>query len=426
MSDLSHLFRKLAEEQDALRARSSARDALRQRLASLEVHSPRQRRPRIRRWAASLVAAAALFAGVLVYLTLPGRELLEVRVGESSAPPLIGAWLGAPDDERLPLLFSDGTRLELAPRSRARLREMRPEGARVELGSGTLRVNVVPRATTDYWIHAGPFAVHVTGTRFDVRFDPKDQSFTLSLEEGHVELSGCVFGKSRRLAAGQTVHASCTKRTLEVEYGDRLPPSTPPTPDVSAVEAQANERTETSAAPVPSPQRVLPPKRELTGRAPPPAGDTWAAAAERGAYTQAFERAKRAGFEAECARSNAQQLAALADSARLAGAFREAKHALLTLRSRFPNTDEAALAAFTLGRMEFDGARPRRSSITWFQTYLKEQPRGPMKREAIGRLIEAFQATGDLPAARALASSYLREYPSGPHAELASRVLAGP
>ena len=41
----------------------------------------------------------------------------------------------------------------------------------------------------------------------------------------------------------------------------------------------------------------------------------------------------------------------------------------------------------------------------------------------MGRLVEAYRASGDLAAARAAARAYLARFPSGPHAELARGVL---
>ena len=46
--------------------------------------------------------------------------------------------------------------------------------------------------------------------------------------------------------------------------------------------------------------------------------------------------------------------------------------------------------------------------------------------EPSGRLIEASQREGDAAGARAAAERYLRDYPSGPHAKLASRLVASP
>ena len=76
------------------------------------------------------------------------------------------------------------------------------------------------------------------------------------------------------------------------------------------------------------------------------------------------------------------------------------------------------MSAFLLGRSA-SGAQ----AIQWFSAYLKEQPSGALAREALGRLIEAYQATGDRVSSRAAAERYLKSYPDGPHATLAREAL---
>jgi outer membrane protein assembly factor BamD (BamD/ComL family) len=76
------------------------------------------------------------------------------------------------------------------------------------------------------------------------------------------------------------------------------------------------------------------------------------------------------------------------------------------------------MSAFLLGRSA-SGVQ----AAEWFSTYLKEQPGGALAREALGRLIEAYQAAGDRVSARAAAERYLKSYPDGPHATLARQAL---
>jgi TolA-binding protein len=407
---LDGLFRRIAGEQDALRARSNLAERLAQRFGD----APKPKAPARRKWALAF-AAAFVTAGVALAAFAPSGGL-RVRVGESAETALVGAWLGAPDSKPLPLEFSDGSRFELAPRARARLVALGENGARVELGSGKLRVHVIPQRSTDYTLVAGPFAVRVTGTRFELGYTPESDVFELFLEEGQVEIRGCAFGKGRLLAAGQSVKASCKAPSVDVRYG-------PPRAEETA------KRVEPS---VPAPVTPdVPPPSAPAERAPAPSAvssavPSWRALAASGAYREAFAAVSARGFEAECARSNAESLGTLADVARLAGAPRRAEHALVTLRARFPGTGDAALAAFTLGRLEFDEYRSYQKAAGWFETYLRERPSGSMAREALGRLLEARYRAKDLGGARDVASRYLREYPSGPHAELASRVAASP
>jgi transmembrane sensor len=421
MTRLDALLRQVADEQDALRAKSNLRERL---VVRVQRGSPARRTVR-GSWALSLAAAVAAL-GVVIAIA-GGRSALGVRIGESGGTPLLGAWLGASDLKPLALEFTDGSRFEFAPKSKARLIELWRGGARVELASGTVKVHVVPRKAADFRLDAGPFGVHVTGTRFEMRYSPEGDAFELFLEEGQVELTGCVFGRGRKLAAGQSVRASCAKQALDVSYGplrsergsDSSAPAPPEIPKVPllpettrAAKTEGNEPGGGSMA-----------SSAASGKTP---GPKWLTLARSGDYDGAFAIVHTQGFEAECERANADALALLADVARHAGAPKQAEHALHALRRRFPGTNDGALAAFALGRLEFDEYRAYPTAATWFKTYLNERPTGPMAREALGRLLEAHYRAQDLAAAREAAARYLREYPSGPHAELASRVISSP
>jgi len=421
MTRLDALLRQVADEQDALRAHSNLSERLVARVRQRSLSGRRFRRT----WALSMAAAVAVLG---IVIALAGeRSVLGVRVGESGGTPLVGAWLGAPDLKPLALEFTDGSRFELAPKSKARLIELRRGGARVELANGSMKVHVVPRRAADFRLDAGPFGVHVTGTRFEMRYSPEGDAFELFLEEGQVELTGCVFGRGRKVAAGQSVRASCAKQALDVSYGplrsDRRSDSAPrraaETPPVAAVPETA--RAAKAEGSDPGVNGIV--SSAAPGKT---AGQKWLSFARAGAYDEAFASVHTQGFEAECERASADALALLADVARHAGAPKQAEHALHALRRRFPGTSDAALAAFALGRLEFDEYRAYPTAATWFKTYLSERPTGPMAREALGRLVEARYRAQDLAAAREAAARYLREYPAGPHAELASRVVSSP
>ena len=114
------------------------------------------------------------------------------------------------------------------------------------------------------------------------------------------------------------------------------------------------------------------------------------------------------------------ELYALADAARYANRLERAKEALLALRSRF---SEQGKTAFLLGRVFADRAGAEQHAITWFETYLREEPTGSLADAATGRLIELYR-TRDRSRARALAERYLATYPDGAHAALARSLLA--
>jgi hypothetical protein len=127
------------------------------------------------------------------------------------------------------------------------------------------------------------------------------------------------------------------------------------------------------------------------------------------------------GWRAECARLGADDLVLLGDVARLAGDLNRAEEAYRAARRRFPAADRPT---FALGLIAFEGHHDYAAAGDWFASYLRLYPRGPLAREAAGRLIESRLRAGDDGEARQAAASYLRAFPEGPHAALARRTVA--
>ena len=151
-----------------------------------------------------------------------------------------------------------------------------------------------------------------------------------------------------------------------------------------------------------------------------PAALSWIKLDEKGDYDAAYAAALSAGLASVLRASSSDELLRLAQVARLSGHRDTEREALVTCRRRFPGSERAAVAAYELGR----SSSPSEAS-SWFDTYLGEQPSGPLAREASGRLVEARASAGDDRGARDAAARYLARYPDGPHAPLARRVLAG-
>ena len=467
MNQFERLFEEIAREQDSLLEKQNAQLEVRQRLAELDVSSLRKpaqapRLPRSVVWAgASSLALAAAAVGLLA-LRNSQPEPLAVQLDDAKTDLQIGQFVQAPQERKVGLRFSDGSHIEVARRGRARLTGLRASGADVSLESGAMQVQVKHREDTSWHIGAGPFGVHVIGTRFDVRWKPEDESFELSLHEGQVEISGCVFGGGYRMLAGQTVRASCKDDRYDVsaiagsgvnaaagsgsvesfvhkpgeltqaEPTQNLPAQAvrsavaPAQPD--SARPQPASPAAAVAQPVPDriPHAAKPSAAEV--RHKPSSARTpadWPALARAGQHAQALRAARGLGFERECQRASAEELSLLAKLARYGQDTEAEGLALRLLRERFRGTNRAAVAAFALGRLEFDNHGAYAEAAEWFRTYLKEQPRGDLSREAQGRLLEAVERVGDHAAARELATRYLHDFPQGPHAELARSLLAG-
>ncbi len=426
MNELEQLGRRIAYEQDALRERAREDTGVRhvrERLHALQLPARSTRRVPYAAWIAGAGLAAA--AGLWLWLGAPGPRPLGVVVVGSGRTLSAGAWIEAPHSAALSLRFSDGTRVAMAPRARARLVEIDAKGAHLLLESGRARVAVVHRPHARWRVSAGPFAVHVTGTRFEVGWDPENDCFALDLTRGRVEVAGCLFGaQGYRMHAGQRLEASCKNRRFDVAE-----PGLEPAPSAPAM-LQAAAPAQAAPARLPAAHGGLraaantPPRARVAARArrnvPRAAGPSWRALARQGRYAEALAVTD---FEADCRHADARQLTTLADTARYAGAADKEELALRLLRQRFPGTPRAALAAYSLGRLEFDVHGGFSRAAEWFRTYLSERPQGALAREARGRLMEATLRSGDMDGARALARRYLHDYAQGPHATLARGLL---
>jgi ferric-dicitrate binding protein FerR (iron transport regulator) len=466
MTRFDDLGRHIAREQDALRARSSVRSEVRARLDALDV-------PHVQRasfgttWPLALgaTAAAGALAAALTLWIWPSAQApraLAVTIGEDAVPGTTGTWVEAPSASAVAMRFSDGTRVDVAPSSRARIVELSPNGAHLLLENGLAQVDVKRHPNAAWRVSAGPFAVKVTGTRFDVRWTPEQDAFEFDLHEGHVEISGCVFGQSYELNAGQRAIASCRQGRLNVgarsemhvgqaeqgETGETLAvPGEPEAagphaeldtgasqPMAASAEAEAeradamNAEAETSRADATSGTADAHTRTAARSRAAAArmkardAATRWRALAESGRYADAFAVVRNVGFLAACRGADAGELIVLSDLARYGRDYDAAAQALHLLRQRFGGSRQAAQAAFALGKLQFDQDGSYSEAAWWFRTYLREQPSGALAREASGRLLEATSRTGDTAAARDLAAQYLREYPNGPHSALANSL----
>lgn len=295
------------------------------------------------------------------------------------------------------------------------------EGAHVALESGDAIVTVAHGEKRSWELRAGPFLVRVTGTRFALAWDPNTDSFDLSLLEGQVELVGCGFGSGRKLVAGQRVHASCRQSEVRIAYNQEGTVTSEPR-DVREDQSTRDATDNVTKCDACSAENGAPVSPTEANSARAAKSDTdWVQLARKGKYVDALRSVNQLGFSEQSMRLRVDELALLCDTARHAGDASKARAAYGQLRQRFPGSRQASLAAFHLGVLEFDNFGAYAKAAGWFRTYLNESPTGPLTREARGRLMEALHRTGNGEAS-GLASAYLRDYPSGPHAQLARRI----
>jgi len=415
-SRFERLGREVAAEQDRALAADLSLGSVRSRVVSRRFG----RASRVRIWAAvGLVAASA--AGAVLYQVAHPRSPLAASLGDH--PLAVGEWVSATEAGAPQIRFSDGSEVTLSPGSRARLATLDAVGAHLVLESGAASVRVTPNHGARYRMSLGPFAVDVTGTRFDVGFRPADELFTLALHEGKVSVSGCVLGEGRTLLAGESLRASCRAGHFEISaLGSQPEPSAESLPsEASSVFAPLRSVPEPVAA-APAPSEAA--RSTTIGREAGSVASSWQSLSRQGRFADAYSAIEAEGFDAAVSRASVADLALLGDTARFVGRPTDALSAYQALRARSTGSVAAKQAAFSIARVHFDQRAAYAEAARWFRTYLAEQPGGPLAREAEGRLIESLSRAGERDAARQAADRYLAKYPHGPHARLAQQLLA--
>ena len=319
-------------------------------------------------------------------------------------PGQVGEILEADANQPLAATFSDGSEVVVAAGARARVVALEAKGAAIALERGQVDVHVVHRAETHWQVTAGAYRVRVTGTRFAVLLNPSADGLTVQLTEGSVEVTGP--GGAANVSAGQELRAG--------PGGFSFAPA-PSTTTADEAPAKGVRRAEDGPAPGPS---ELP----RVDAAVVPAR-SWRGLARRARYDEALAAAVAGDFSAACGGLSATDVMLLGDVARLAGDVTRAEQAYGRALARFPKLERPA---FALGLVAFEARRDYRGAASWFTRYLREHPSGPLASEASGRLLESLQRAGETARARAVATTYLRQYPDGAHAALARSLAEAP
>jgi len=372
------------------------------------------RRRRLRRKALGWASAGAVAASLVLvaYVTVATRPLTFAVAGH---PGDVGASLVASERAALEVDFSDGSRLSLEQLAQARVLTLGDHSAHLKLERGAMQAKVVHADKTDWQVDAGPFRVSVVGTSFGVAWDPSSERFELELHEGSVAVSGpslrtgCVVpagGKLEVVLSSGSGSGSCVvSQPRDERKASREPePSAPLSDSEPAHGAAANTGAASNAAPA-------------------PAAPDWRRLAALGKHEAAWEIVQALGFERVKSAAGAADLTLLANLARYSGEPARARAALNEVRQRFPQSSDAAHAAFLLGRLAADQEQAPAEGARWFSTYLNERPGGPFAAEALGRLLDCQIKAGQRSQARSTAQSYLERYPAGSYSSLARQVL---
>jgi hypothetical protein len=413
----THLTGNLSPEQEA-----ESRRRFRAELARLPIAENRGRKTKI--WAAGF-ALAAVIAGIFATRPLWRHPELTFDVDV----PIVAQhdYLFVPNTSPSGhVSFSDGSRLTLAPGGRSRIAALHADGAEISLEDGRANLEVVHRTKTRWTVAAGPFAILVTGTAFDVRWSGADELFEVEMHSGSVKISGPLAAAGIELAAGQKLIADLRANQLRIERVAEDADEEEQSAVTPTIE-NANEPLTINRRPRRHPKerddaRARAPRVE----APEEVAKSWAQRVASGDFRSVLADAEQRGIATVLAQSALPELVALADAARYAGRADVAHRALAAQRDRFSGSTAAHTAAFLLGRLADTGEGQPSLAIGWYDRYLAETPNGEFASEALGRKLIAVQRVSGAVSARPIAREYLRRFPQGPYAAKARELTLAP
>jgi len=268
------------------------------------------------------------------------------------------------DARKGPVLFSDGSRVDLAPSAKLEVVDNSGRAFVSVLQGGRASFDVQPGGPRRWTIEAGLVSVEVVGTRFSVTREPN--GVEVAVEHGIVLVRGeRVPDRIQRLIAG---------RRLRVEASE---PATAKPPDLE-------------------PTVPVPATAEAVSAHPAPSASV------------------KVGFDA---------LLQQADAQRRAGDTRAAEATLDAAVAAAPDRGRAALAAFTLGKLLLDASGRPADAARAFSRSLALGPPASIAEDVLARLVEAEGRAGHAERARAAARQYAERYPNGPKLYAVTRWL---
>lgn len=304
------------------------------------------------------------------------------------------------------LSFSDGTRIEMAPRARGRILALGAHGGRIAIEEGRAHVEVAHHLGAEWLFQAGPFSIVVHGTAFSVGWSASDAHFDLHMETGVVSVKGPVSGGEMVLRAGQTLSIGLREQQpppVDPTLPERVDPLAPTLPPIRSAGPDPGRRSVTAIG-----QR------------------RWPTELEEGRASEVVQEARRLGIAQVLSTRSSEDLSALANAARFERQTSLARDALLSQRKRFPGSARAVEASFLLGRLEDESTRGPERALGWYDRYLAEAPHGAYVSETLGRKMMVLERAHRRSEAASIAAAYLQQFPRGTYAAAAEALTRQP
>ncbi len=397
----------------------AARHAFLQRVdAEPKASSLRQ----LRAWMAPMVLAAT--ALLVAYTAWPSNKLGYEVSGASDE----GGYIRTAQSGSARIEFSDETLVTAEAETRLRVVETQEHGARISLEQGSLHVAVTHEEQTAWQFVAGPFQVHVTGTRFDLEWDAEHEQLNVLLHEGSVNVEGYAGSGLVEVNAGQRFFGDARSRTMQVHDASSFPETAQASEPARAKPADqvddVAESPEPSSSSKPQPSTTADSSIVRKPASPSTKQESWTSLVSRGDFKRVVAQANQRGISTCIASCGAQDLNALADASRYTGQTALAEKSLLALRSRFA-ASAGNRAAFLLGRL-YEGQGKTGKALEWYHTALTQSPGGPFAPESLAGKMRTISAVQGKAAAAPIAREYLQRYPNGVHAAAARQLAQTP
>ncbi len=405
--EIAAVFRELAGEH--ARRREKLERAAVWRVIRIKQLAPEDGwKQRAGTWALRALLPAAVAAGVLFALLWrsPATELAYRLEGATLRDGLVQS-----EAQTAVLDFTDGSRVEMAKGSAARVEIVGPHSARTRLASGVLEVSVHHEVDTDYRFLAGPYEVRVIGTKFRLAWRPQSNRFSIAMREGRVRVLGPDHFE-RELTRGQSLELGPTPELAAAAPPAAAPQLAPPSARVT---------------PQPAPRAALERRAASADHTAPDSAarsesQSWTALIAKGRFGEVVDAAQAEGYERALRERSAAELNALAHAAHYTGRSALAVSAWTAVRERFAGQKTARQAAFFMGRL-FEQQGRTAEAARWLNVYLSEAPTDVYAAEALGRKLTVVRKTEGLVAAQQLARDYLQRYPKGAYAQTARDLL---
>jgi transmembrane sensor len=268
--------------------------------------------------------------------------------------------------DTMAVALDDGSRLELAARTKVRVTGNEPTSMALELDHGRVDCDIAPRPGRHFSVSAAGVQVRVKGTRFGVELAPSRDRVDVDVERGLVEVSWANGSQRRDLAAGE-------RWSIDLKH---------------PAESDA-------AAPSVEPSSAVAGEPESAPASPP--------------------RATGAHATTHDATPGARELLDLGNAARRAGDAAGAARAYEQLLTAHPTDGRAGLAAFELGRLRMDRLGDMPGAVQALQQAVALAPGAELREDALARLVAASAAAHDRAVCTRSRARYLADYPTGLH-----------